>query len=271
MLKKILIKDFKFFFLIFVFFSIILFLESFLHYYSPFIGYTYGYLGFFNYFGATTGYNNYIWSENGLVELIQILLLLATIIYFINIIKFFKNLNINLLIRILIYLYFLGIIYFFLEEISWGQHFFKWESGNFFQEFNNQKETNIHNISNLFNELPRGLLCLWCSFSFLLANYIGTLKQKLPLVKILILPSINLKYISIYFLIFFIPDFMFDKLNIYPQHIMHAKKFQIGEITDYITFNFIKLSEYQELILCVYIFTHCFYLKKIFLTKKKLI
>lgn len=32
------------------------------------------------------------------------------------------------------------------EEISWGQRIFGWESGEFFQENNQQKETNLHNL-----------------------------------------------------------------------------------------------------------------------------
>ncbi|KZY40374.1 hypothetical protein A3731_37500, partial [Roseovarius sp. HI0049] len=32
------------------------------------------------------------------------------------------------------------------EEISWGQRIFGWESGEFFQENNKQKETNFHNL-----------------------------------------------------------------------------------------------------------------------------
>ncbi len=132
-------KDFKFYFFIFITFSIILFIEGFVHYYSTFIGYTLGYLGILNYFGQTTGYNNYIWSENGLIELLQVFFLLFSIIFFIYIINFFKYLKIKLLFRVLIYLYFLGLIYFFLEEISWGQHFFGWRSGAFFNEFNTPK------------------------------------------------------------------------------------------------------------------------------------
>ena len=266
-MKNILNKDFKFYFFSFFFFSILLFIEGFFHYYSNLIGYFWGYLSFFNYGGHATGYNIFIWNENGLVEIVQILLLLFSIIYFIHILKVSKNLFSNILIRILIFLYFIGLIYFFFEEISWGQSFFKWESSSFFKEFNNQNETNIHNISNLLDQLPRALLSIWCSFSFLFVNCIGK-NQKYYLLKILILPSKNLKYISIYFLIFFLPELILDKLNIYPEHTVDLQKIQITEIADFVTFNFIKLSEYQELILCLYIFTHSYYLKKFLFTKK---
>jgi hypothetical protein len=267
-MTQILNINFKLFFKIFIILSLIIFLEGFLHYYSPLIGYVFGYLGFFNYYGQGIGYNKFIWNENGFIELFQVSLLFISIIYFLKILNLCKRLEINLVTKIFIYLYFFGLIYYFFEEISWGQHFFGWGGGSFFNELNNQKETNIHNISNLFNELPRGLLILWCSFSFLLVDYIRKINKKNVLLELLILPSRNLKYISIYFLIFFLPDFIFDKLNIYPPHLIHAQKIQITDIVDFVTFNFIKLSEYQELILCIYIFSHSFYLRKYLLTFK---
>ena len=36
-----------------------------------------------------------------------------------------------------------------MEEISWGQRIFGWESSEFFREYNVQDETNIHNLFNL--------------------------------------------------------------------------------------------------------------------------
>lgn len=43
---------------------------------------------------------------------------------------------------------FYGVVFIFGmgEEISWGQRIFGWESGEFFQEQNFQKETNLHNL-----------------------------------------------------------------------------------------------------------------------------
>ena len=70
------------------------------------------------------------------------------------------------IVKTFIIIYFLGILYFFLEEISWGQHFFGWQTPEFFSNINHQNETNIHNTSSLFNELPRNLLLIWCSLSF---------------------------------------------------------------------------------------------------------
>ena len=53
-----------------------------------------------------------------------------------------------------------GALYFAGEEASWGQHIFSWTTPEVWTDINYQNETNIHNISGLFNELPRGLLTL---------------------------------------------------------------------------------------------------------------
>jgi hypothetical protein len=51
-----------------------------------------------------------------------------------------------------------GAIYFAGEEISWGQHFFGWGTPEGWARINEQAETNLHNTSALFNQLPRTLL-----------------------------------------------------------------------------------------------------------------
>ena len=96
-------------------------------------------------------------------ENLQSILLLVAIIF---LIKFKKNLNKKKkLINIFIIFHIIGLIYYFGEEISWGQHFFNWTSPDFFKVYNNQNETNIHNISNIFDQLPRTLILLWCGLS----------------------------------------------------------------------------------------------------------
>jgi hypothetical protein len=55
----------------------------------------------------------------------------------------------------------LGACYFCGEEVSWGQKVGKWETPPALAEVNRQDETNLHNISSLFNEKPRLGLELW--------------------------------------------------------------------------------------------------------------
>lgn len=41
------------------------------------------------------------------------------------------------------------------EEHSWGQHFFNWNTPNYWAEINRQQETNLHNTSPWFNQRPK--------------------------------------------------------------------------------------------------------------------
>ena len=164
---------------------------------------------------------------------------------------------------ILIFFHFLGIIYFFLEEISYGQHFFNWETSKFFIDYNNKNETNFHNISNIFNEIPRSIVILWCSSSFILIKYLPFPKLNRNFLLNIIYPSNKLRNISILFLVFFIPDFITDKLNLHPGYSFdHSIKISVVEIFDFFTFNYIKLSEYHELIIAYYILNHSLFFKK---------
>ena len=213
-----------------------------------------------------TGFNPYIWNENGLVEIIQSLFLFLTIIILINVIKNIKNKISEKLMIYLIYLYFLCILYFFLEEISWGQHIFKWESGSFFLIYNNQGETNIHNISNLFDQLPRGFLFIWCAFPFFIQKFILTITSNKTYSNF-VFPDKELKYISLILLLFFSPDFIADKMNLHPGHDFDTNEINRSDIFDFITFQFIKLSEYHELIFTFYLFNHALFFKKLIYSK----
>lgn len=52
----------------------------------------------------------------------------------------------------------LACFYIFFEEISWGQKFFAWSTPEQWAKDVTQKETNIHNQSQLFNRVPRTIL-----------------------------------------------------------------------------------------------------------------
>ncbi len=206
------------------------------------------------------GYNPLIWFENGVVEILQAIILLISLIY---IIKFIYNYNKILRpeLKILSFLYLAGLAYYFFEEISWGQHLFGWTSPEFFSKINSQNETNLHNTSNLLNELPRGFLLVWCSFSFLIVKLINLNSKQL---KIFILPSSNLKFISFLILLFFLPDFTADLLNINPisPPYQNSQDLYFNLFLEVATFNFVRLSELQELLFNCYIVSHSYYLIK---------
>tara|TARA_B100001057_G_scaffold432970_1_gene461476 strand:+ start:53 stop:841 length:789 start_codon:yes stop_codon:yes gene_type:complete len=208
------------------------------------------------------GYNPIFWEENGLVEFTQVIILFISIIILFKHIKLqIKNLSRSY--QIILFLYLLALIYYFFEEISWGQHLFFWNSPEFFLEFNSQKETNFHNISNLLNDLPRTFLMLLCTISFIVNKLISS---RLIYLKFLILPNSKLIYLSFLILLFVIPDFLIDILNIdsfyYSWEIeKHPFNFSI-DLIQIISFNFVRLSELQELLFNLYILSHIYYLKK---------
>ncbi len=64
----------------------------------------------------------------------------------------------GMLLKLWLGLVFLGVLYLLGEETSWGQHYFRWGVEGWFAENNDQAETNLHNTSALFDQLPRNLL-----------------------------------------------------------------------------------------------------------------
>jgi len=203
------------------------------------------------------GYNPLIWNENGVIEIFQILFLFISIIYFLKILIFKIREKKNLFYFILFF-YFTCLLYYFFEEISWGQHFFGWRSPNFFIEHNNQNETNFHNISNLLDQLPRSLLSIWCSLSFVIIIFFRKFNFNEDY-HIFILPTKKLKYISFLLLIFILPDLILD-LFIQPDY-KTTLKINFTDIVIFFSFNFIRLSEYQELLFTFYILNHSIYFK----------
>lgn len=193
--------------------------------------------------------NNFL-QENGFIENIQSLTLLVSIIIFLSLIKLAKT---EKIIQIFIYLKILALIYYLGEEISWGQHFFKWNTPELFNEINNQKETNLHNISNLLDQLPRSLVILWCGFIPIIFYF---LKMKINFkrhINLIILPKTKLLVVSIIFLFFFLPDFIVDKANLHPGWHIDGQDIKEAKIYDTFTFNFLeRLSEIHELIFCFY-------------------
>jgi len=276
-------NKFKIGFIAFIVFTIFLLFESFFWHYSSKLSYLcFNTLSFSNYCQIEVstpdmiglnihvhkkytifesdrfGYNPIIWNENGLIETLQIFFLILSIFYFFKILLLKKKEKKKLFYILLIF-YFVCILYYFFEEISWGQHYFNWTSSNFFIEYNNQKETNLHNISNLFDQLPRSLLSIWCSLSFIIIIIFKKFHSHEDF-HIFILPSKKLKYISYLLLIFILPDLISDLLI---EELDYTKTLQINsaDIIIFFSFNFIRLSEYQELLFTFYILNHSIFFK----------
>jgi len=283
-------KSFKVKFYIFLFFSLLIFAEGFLYSFSrplahyflqECINFYYVFqeclnykliydnegknigiiwLELFNYkyHSGLSGFNTYIWNENGLIELLQVFFLILSIYILFKFLIQSKNIKYRS-INLFLYLYTIFLCFFFLEEISWGQHFFNWQSPEFFMNFNSQNETNIHNINSFFNEFPRLILSIYCGLSFLIVRYV-----KIDHIKSILFPSKNLKYISYFFILLFVPNFILEKIfsELNSSTDLFIGSFATQHIYQIISFNFIKFSEYEELIFCYYIYCHALFLKE---------
>ena len=246
-------KSFNFQFRIAIIAIVLLLIEGIYFYYY------YSISRFFNFLNHRyqTGFNKIIWAENGVVESIQLILLFFSIIYIFKTIKFCQIRKT----KFLLISYIIGLIYYFLEEMSWGQHLFNWNTPEFFENINTQSETNLHNINNLFNQLPRNLLLIWCCFSFLLVK-INFTKLDNFFLKEFVFPNDNLKYISYLLIFFLLPNFIvsnIEYLEFGDREVSDAEKF-IKNLSILASFNFIKLSELHELIFDYYIISHAYYL-----------
>ena len=205
-----------------------------------------------------TNFSINFWKENGLVENIQILFLFFSIFLLLKAKILYadkKIVNYFLIIKIIALSYYLG------EEISWGQHFFKWGSPKWFLEYNHQNETNIHNISNIFDQLPRTLVLLWCLFTIPIIQLLDKKRLYNQNFLLILCPDKNLILISLLLFFFTFPDMIVDKFDLIVSyleftsdgitHPSHNKNLNFYRI---ITLDFIRLSELQE-----YIFT-CYFL-----------
>ncbi len=124
----------------------------------PILFYVFRYVAHF--FGtAKKGIESYLQHELGIIENLTVIFLLFALVCTMSIIVRFGK-SLHLFLKIFLVLYCLGCIYFAGEEASWGQHWFGWETSEFFLEHNDQKETNIHNTSEWFDRHPKGVVSL---------------------------------------------------------------------------------------------------------------
>ena len=230
---------------------------------------------FFTFGTQNEGWSSTIWNENGVVEIIQIILLLFAIFILLSFFFLKKNIFDSQLIKNFIILEIIGLSYFFFEEISWGQHFLNFDTSSIFLDkesflYNHQGEINLHNTSRLFNEFPRILVIIWCSLSIFLIQILN-LNIKSNLKKIVI-PSKKLIIISFLILMFVFPDLIVSKLNMIDHHKLHIyenggfKEFNFSMMLKIIlSFNFFRLSELQELLFAYYFVWHSIFLKNLLL------
>ena len=108
---------------------------------------------------TATGLESWVRGELGLVENLTVLFSAAALILTaVLILRLGRSLPITL--NLFLVVYCLGCLYFAGEEASWGQHWFGWETGDYFQQVNDQQETNLHNTSIWLDRIPKAVVSL---------------------------------------------------------------------------------------------------------------
>jgi hypothetical protein len=106
-------------------------------------------------------YNKIIRSEAGVVELMSPIIAMVAVVYCARIVLIRQTFE-HWWLGTWFLLFGLGCFYYAGEELSWGQQLFHWETPEAIARLNHQGESNLHNITPLFNELPRFLITLFC-------------------------------------------------------------------------------------------------------------
>ena len=154
-------------------------------------------------------------EEGSLVEWLSFLfLLLASFMFFISAKKYIKKSSGRFL------LFISGLTFFFaMEEMSWGQMIFNWQSPHFLAEINLQKETNFHNLI-FIHGIRENLISNFIFFSLSLLCLSGYyLRQKNKIkpntISEIIFPHISLLgYFSTAALIYFGLFIQYNNINI---------------------------------------------------------
>lgn len=226
---------------------------------------------------TSPGWNQFIWFENGLVESLQVVILLVTVLILINLYLLKKNYIDSSFLKKFIIIEICGLTYLLFEEISWGQHALRYDTfrfllneNNFF--YNHQGEMNLHNTSRIFNEFPRILVLIWCSLSIIILKY-TKFKDKKELVSI-VMPDQKLIFISYLVIIFSLPDLILTKLGlvghsglvIMENEVFKGFNFSVM-IKIILSFNFFRLSELQELLFVYYFMWHSLFFRSLYFKK----
>ena len=98
-------------------------------------------------------------GEHGVIENLTVLLLFVAMIGALYLLRRYAG-KLHLAPKAFLVFYALGCLYFLGEEASWGQHWFGWETSEFFKQINDQQETNLHNTHELLDRVPKGIVSL---------------------------------------------------------------------------------------------------------------
>lgn len=188
-------------------------------------------------------------SELGLVESLQALLLLGAVGIAGSLLL--SSLTCPSWVKGWILAGMLGALYVFLEEISYGQHYLNWNTPKYWQDINDQNETNLHNISSWLDQKPRLLLEIGIIIGGIIAPILHRFRpQALPERFKLILPDSVL--------------FVTALLAILPR--IYERSIKMMGLDDWHLF--IRTSEVQELYFYYFTLLYFIFLRKRLLLKQ---
>ncbi len=125
----------------------------------------------------------------------------------------------------------LGCLYIGLEEISYGQQFFYWNTPEFWSNINDQNETNLHNTSSWYDQKPRAVLMVGIIVGGLIFPLLRRYKKlTLPAQFNTIYPSDDLKWVALLTLLSYLSKAFYKATGI----ILYERPSEINETYIYL-------------------------------------
>lgn len=97
-------------------------------------------------------------SEYGVIEIATLAACLAGFVLSVKLAWRGPDLPYRTAFRFYMVVFAAGFFFLFGEEASWGQHYIGWETRGYFADHNTMGETNLHNLTNVFEQLPKAVL-----------------------------------------------------------------------------------------------------------------
>ncbi|MDY7011251.1 MAG: hypothetical protein SVV80_10945 [Planctomycetota bacterium] len=102
------------------------------------------------------GWKQQMTEEFGLVQNLTVVFLLPAVVA--GVLIFLRRRQLPRGVGWVMLFFALGALYFAGEEASWGQHWIGYETPEALKKINTQDEFNVHNVHNIFNNIPRQLM-----------------------------------------------------------------------------------------------------------------
>lgn len=168
-------------------------------------------------------------GENGPLEFMQVFIMAIVIILaFKGLLKSIRTKE-----TLLIVLYAVaaaGSIFVTGEEVSWGQHIFKWATPETWMAVNDQQETNLHNTTSWLDQKPRLLLEIGVIFGGIILPLISRYKAGLfPVWFRPLIPDLRFAVCALCFL--FIK--VFDKVGDFTEFVLYKRASEMTEMYIY--------------------------------------